>query len=235
MMLWWGGMPPNGQLSREGVTFPRRRTNDATGFLLGDGCGERVPRGRTCDQCNRAGHWWPGRDTGGGRVLRAARCICHSRDCGWRLVVRHRCDRRTVAADVVVGRRGGPGRRAVCCPGRECAGLRRWRVCQGRISCTTPRHRHARWRAGGPRCGGGLIQMSATLISTIHCPNCHHDQQETMPTDACQWFYDCKGCGTVLRPKPGDCCVFCSYGDVPCPPIQDARAEGCSSKCCGPP
>lgn len=56
-----------------------------------------------------------------------------------------------------------------------------------------------------------------------------------MPTDACQWFYDCKGCGTVLRPKPGDCCVFCSYGDVPCPPIQDARAEGRSTSCCSDP
>jgi len=41
-----------------------------------------------------------------------------------------------------------------------------------------------------------------------------------MPTDACQWFYECKGCGTVLRPAPGDCCVFCSYGTVKCPPIQ---------------
>lgn len=77
--------------------------------------------------------------------------------------------------------------------------------------------------------------MSATLISTIHCPHCGHDQQETMPTDACQWFYDCKGCGAVLRPKHGDCCVFCSYGDVPCPPIQDARTEGRGSKCCDAP
>ena len=42
-----------------------------------------------------------------------------------------------------------------------------------------------------------------------------------MPTNACQWFYDCKGCGAVLKPRPGDCCVFCSYGDVACPPMQD--------------
>ncbi len=41
-----------------------------------------------------------------------------------------------------------------------------------------------------------------------------------MPTDFCQWFYDCKGCGQTLRPEPGDCCVFCSYGTIPCPPIQ---------------
>jgi hypothetical protein len=58
------------------------------------------------------------------------------------------------------------------------------------------------------------------LSSTITCPECGHARVETMPTDACQWYYDCRGCGTLLRPKPGDCCVFCSYGTVPCPPIQ---------------
>ncbi len=39
-------------------------------------------------------------------------------------------------------------------------------------------------------------------------------------TNACQFFYNCKGCGERLKPKPGDCCVFCSYGTVPCPPMQ---------------
>jgi hypothetical protein len=41
-----------------------------------------------------------------------------------------------------------------------------------------------------------------------------------MPTDACLIAYDCSGCLARLRPKRGDCCVFCSYGSVPCPPAQ---------------
>jgi hypothetical protein len=41
-----------------------------------------------------------------------------------------------------------------------------------------------------------------------------------MPTDACQFYYECTNCKTLLRPKAGDCCVFCSYGSVSCPPIQ---------------
>ncbi len=49
-----------------------------------------------------------------------------------------------------------------------------------------------------------------------------------MPTDACQWFYECESCKAVLRPKAGDCCVFCSYGTNKCPPIQ---ADGRSSCC----
>lgn len=61
---------------------------------------------------------------------------------------------------------------------------------------------------------------SPVLESRLSCPECGHRQTEVMPTDACQWFYECTGCKTLLRPKPGDCCVFCSYGDVPCPPVQ---------------
>ena len=61
--------------------------------------------------------------------------------------------------------------------------------------------------------------------STITCRVCGMAKTEAMPTDACQYFYECTGCGTLLRPKPGDCCVFCSYGSVPCPPIQEANGE----------
>jgi len=63
-------------------------------------------------------------------------------------------------------------------------------------------------------------RKSMIAESTITCPECGHRKTETMPTDACQWFYECEQCHTRLKPKDGDCCVFCSYGDVPCPPIQ---------------
>lgn len=69
--------------------------------------------------------------------------------------------------------------------------------------------------------------------STLTCPECGKATTETMPTAACQYFYDCKHCGAVLKPLQGDCCVFCSYGDVACPPIQEARLLGESSSCCG--
>lgn len=63
--------------------------------------------------------------------------------------------------------------------------------------------------------------------STITCPACGHRATERMPADACQFFYDCQGCGALLRPKPGDCCVFCSYGTVPCPPVQESGRSRC--------
>ena len=62
------------------------------------------------------------------------------------------------------------------------------------------------------------------LKSTITCPFCAHKKEEIMPTDSCQFFYDCANCKQVLKPKQGDCCVYCSYGDVPCPPIQNNQS-----------
>ena len=63
-----------------------------------------------------------------------------------------------------------------------------------------------------------------SLNSIITCPKCRHSAEETMPTDACQWFYECTTCKTVLKPLPGDCCVYCSYGTVACPPIQEGNS-----------
>ena len=65
--------------------------------------------------------------------------------------------------------------------------------------------------------------------STLTCPECGHAIKLEMPTDACQFFYECAECKTVMRPLPGDCCVFCSYGDVKCPPIQ-AQSSCCATR-----
>lgn len=74
-----------------------------------------------------------------------------------------------------------------------------------------------------------MPEVAVIMESTLTCPVCGTVKCETMPADTCQYFYECIGCATLLRPKPGDCCVFCSYGSVPCPPIQAANG---SSLCC---
>ncbi|MFY9658757.1 MAG: GDCCVxC domain-containing (seleno)protein [Methylocystis sp.] len=59
------------------------------------------------------------------------------------------------------------------------------------------------------------------LVSTLTCPSCGFQEALAMPEDACVIRQACASCGAELRPKLGDCCVFCSYGDVPCPPRQN--------------
>jgi len=67
------------------------------------------------------------------------------------------------------------------------------------------------------------IVFKANLFSTITCPKCGYAEKVEMPTHSCQYFYDCKACKAVLKAKSGDCCVFCSYADIPCPSIQEIR------------
>lgn len=72
------------------------------------------------------------------------------------------------------------------------------------------------------------MQNPAPMLNCqLTCPQCGHVSAETMPTDACIFFHQCTACSAVLRPKDGDCCVFCSYGSVACPPVQQQRG------CCG--
>jgi len=59
------------------------------------------------------------------------------------------------------------------------------------------------------------------LKSTFTCPKCGYQKDEEMPTDACQFFYQCENCKEVLHPIPGDCCVYCSFGSFSCPSIQE--------------
>ena len=76
--------------------------------------------------------------------------------------------------------------------------------------------------------------MAAALIleSTLTCPTCGYKERETMATDSCQYLYECSACHALHKPKQGDCCVFCSYGSVPCPPIQQERAGNGKPECC---
>jgi hypothetical protein len=70
--------------------------------------------------------------------------------------------------------------------------------------------------------------VEITLHSAITCPVCGTVTVEEMPTDACIYFYECKGCRELLKPVAGDCCVFCSFGSVKCPPGQ--LEKGCCAK-----
>jgi len=68
--------------------------------------------------------------------------------------------------------------------------------------------------------------VEATLLSEITCPACGAKSEEEMPENACIYFYECKHCRQLLKPLKGDCCVFCSFGTVKCPPVQ-LSGRGC--------
>ncbi|MEO7986165.1 MAG: GDCCVxC domain-containing (seleno)protein, partial [Gemmatimonadales bacterium] len=57
-------------------------------------------------------------------------------------------------------------------------------------------------------------------LATLTCPACGRSSDEHMPDDACLFFWSCPECATLIRPKPGECCVFCSYGATRCGPAR---------------
>ena len=65
-----------------------------------------------------------------------------------------------------------------------------------------------------------MTDVGVRTVATITCPLCGTQARLTMPENACQHFYRCGGCNEMLKPKAGDCCVFCSYADTLCPPKQ---------------
>jgi hypothetical protein len=71
-----------------------------------------------------------------------------------------------------------------------------------------------------------LLSFGMAQISALRCPACGVESPAEMPDDACLFFWECPACHTIVRPKAGDCCVFCSYGREPCPPkLADLRRE----------
>ncbi len=65
-----------------------------------------------------------------------------------------------------------------------------------------------------------MATAAAILESRLTCPKCGHMTLEEMSLDSCRFFHECVECHSLVRPRAGDCCVFCSYGSAKCPSIQ---------------
>ncbi len=66
--------------------------------------------------------------------------------------------------------------------------------------------------------------MASELLDAIMtCPACGYQQMVTMEAFGQRMLWPCPACGSVLRPRPGEHCIYCSFASVPCPPVQ--RAE----------
>jgi hypothetical protein len=63
-----------------------------------------------------------------------------------------------------------------------------------------------------------MIETKANMT----CPHCGDTYEVEMPTNMCIIALECRSCGETIRPKDGDCCVFCSYADRRCPPMQES-------------
>jgi hypothetical protein len=75
-----------------------------------------------------------------------------------------------------------------------------------------PRKKHPPWQG---------IERS----SVITCPVCSHSVSEKVSRETLKRVFHCPQCLTWLAPKPGDHCIYDSYGSFKCPPLQ-LKAKG---------
>ncbi|MDP2089154.1 MAG: GDCCVxC domain-containing (seleno)protein [Flavobacteriaceae bacterium] len=60
--------------------------------------------------------------------------------------------------------------------------------------------------------------MKIELNSTITCLHCNYQKEKEMPLNSCLFVYQCE---TLIKPDKDDSCIFCSYGSITCPPVQE--------------
>ncbi|MCW8916507.1 MAG: hypothetical protein OQK24_11730 [Magnetovibrio sp.] len=72
-----------------------------------------------------------------------------------------------------------------------------------------------------------ISDNGAILIATLTCPECSRPQEVEMLEHACVTYHTCIHCGVRLKAKPGSCCVYCSYADIPCPDAQLGAKSCC--------
>jgi len=53
------------------------------------------------------------------------------------------------------------------------------------------------------------------LQSVLTCPYCQATEIVTSEIGA-QHLYRCRACSAILKPKSGDCCILCSFGNRDC-------------------
>jgi hypothetical protein len=61
-----------------------------------------------------------------------------------------------------------------------------------------------------------MVEIEAKLT----CPHCNKTYEVEMPLNYCRILFNCDACNQDIIPKEGDCCIFCSYADKKCPPLQ---------------
>jgi hypothetical protein len=61
--------------------------------------------------------------------------------------------------------------------------------------------------------------------STITCPHCLATEMLEVPRGSSQHLYRCRACSNILKPKSGDCCIFCSFGDLDCSSAEQNLAS----------
>jgi len=65
-------------------------------------------------------------------------------------------------------------------------------------------------------------------LCRLRCPHCNATEMVEMPEYASQQYHRCQQCKQLIQAPSDACCVFCAYGDMPCPTAQIVGGSCCS-------
>ncbi|QWE20051.1 GDCCVxC domain-containing (seleno)protein [Polynucleobacter sp. AP-Kolm-20A-A1] len=52
--------------------------------------------------------------------------------------------------------------------------------------------------------------------SIVTCPHCQAAEVIDIEHGSSQHLFRCQSCSAILKPKSGDCCILCSFGNRDC-------------------
>ncbi|WP_304608924.1 MULTISPECIES: GDCCVxC domain-containing (seleno)protein [unclassified Polynucleobacter] len=61
-----------------------------------------------------------------------------------------------------------------------------------------------------------MITLVTSQHTIITCPNCYGQETLEISQGYSQHLYRCPSCSIILKPRSGDCCIFCSFGSQDC-------------------
>ncbi|MCW3076432.1 MAG: hypothetical protein JWO32_1041 [Bacteroidetes bacterium] len=64
------------------------------------------------------------------------------------------------------------------------------------------------------------MPKSIKIKSVVVCPVCKFKRELFMAANHFLKVYECEECNALLKTDKKQCCIFCSYGSVPCIPVQ---------------
>ena len=65
------------------------------------------------------------------------------------------------------------------------------------------------------------LHHSVILETVMTCPSCHAKEKQTMWPHFIESVFVCNKCNKPHLQIPDRCCIYCSYGSIECPPIQE--------------
>jgi len=69
-----------------------------------------------------------------------------------------------------------------------------------------------------------MVMLNQLIQVTLTCPHCHVIEVISVVASDSKQFHQCAHCYLPYGASKNDCCILCSFGDVPCSQVDQNLA-----------